>query len=321
MKVLFAGINHDKNNWASQEHSIAYVANLLGVIVCSSFEEDPDALICVDYNRSSEPFLSEAQARGIPKVLIKQEPTVVQPQHGKTKTLKRFELIVSRGRANERPQFNTFQEWDTSRIDNQVRLRRTVAISANKWSMIRGELYSLRRRAYSELEGVDVFGPGWNRSQVQEFNVIAKEAIIALSNGHVPYFRNLKWSLKQPKSYLGVAESKSKVLSGYEVSLVIENSEGYMSEKLMDCILSGTIPVYVGERADHFGIPENLVIQAEPNMESIKSSISRALKIDGSQFRIEAKAWIQSPGVKDNWEHFSVTKKMLEHIQAFLEAR
>jgi len=321
MKVLFAGANHDKNNWTTQTHSMAYVANLLGYIVCSSFEEDPDVLICVDYHRSSEPLLSEARARGIPKVLIKQEPTVVQPQHGKSKALKRFELVVSRGRPNERPQFNTYQEWDTSAIEHDVRLKRTVAISANKWSMIRGELYSLRRRAYSELEGVDVFGPGWDRSQVQELTVIAKEAIIALSNGEVPYFRNLKWSLKQPQSYLGVAESKSRVLSGYEVSLVIENSEGYMSEKLMDCILSGTIPVYVGERADHFGIPENLVIQAEPNMESIKSSISRALKIDGRQFRIEAKAWIQSPGVKENWEHFSVTKKMLEHIQAFLEAR
>jgi hypothetical protein len=321
MRILFSGANHDKDNWDSQTYSLAYVANHLGYRICSSIDDDPDVLICVDYHKSSELLLSVAQARGIPKVLIKQEPTVVQPQHGKGTTLKRFELVISRGRPNERPQFNTYQEWDTSRIEHEVRIKRTVAISANKWSMIPGELYSLRRRAYSEIEGVDVFGPGWNRSAAQDLTVIAKEAIIAVSNGYFPSVRNLEWSLKQPKNYLGVAESKSRVLSSYEVSLVIENSEGYMSEKLIDCILSGTIPVYVGERADLFGIPENLTIQAEPTLESIRSSISRALKMDGRQYRIEAKAWVQSPGVKENWEHFSVTKKMLEHIQVFLEAR
>lgn len=318
MRIIFTGANHDSDNWQKQSYSLAYAAFHFGYFICSSFDDDPDVLICVDYNDAAKPMISEALARKIPKVLVRQEPIVVQPQHGKKRTLNRFELVITRGGPDETPQFNTFQEWDTSLIDNGVRFKRAVAISANKWSMIKGEYYSLRRRAYNEIGVVDVFGPGWNKSTAQELTMVAKEFIIALYNGTFPAISNLKWSLKRPHNYLGIAQSKVRVLASYEVSLVIENSEGYMSEKLVDCILAGTIPVYVGERAEVYGIPKSLVIQADPTIDSIKSSISRALNLDGGKFRAEAKEWAQSQGVKENWEHFNVCRKLLAHIQVSL---
>jgi hypothetical protein len=292
----------------------------MGHFICSSFLDAPDVLICVDYHKRSEPLLSEAKIRGIPRVLIRQEPIVVQPLHGKKKLLESFELVITRGHPLERPQFNTFQEWDISEIDNDTRFKRSVAISANKWSMIPGEYYSLRRKAYSQIDGIDVFGPGWNNSTIGELTLVAKELAISLTSGVFPNLRNLKWSLSRPQSYLGVAASKTKTLSRYEVSLVIENSEGYMSEKLVDCILAGTIPVYVGEKVENYGIPAGLVIQAEPTVESIRSSISRALNRDGHQYRLEAQAWTQTPGVKENWEQASVSRKLMNYIEAHFSA-
>jgi hypothetical protein len=316
MRILFTGANHDLENWARQSYSLAHAAHRMGHFICSSFLDAPDVLICVDYHKRSEPLLSEAKIRGTPRVLIRQEPIVVQPLHGKKKLLERFELVITRGHPLERPQFNTFQEWDISEIDNATRFKRSVAISANKWSMIPGEYYSLRRKAYSQIGGIDVFGPGWNSSTIGELTLVAKEFVISLASGVFPDVSNLKWSLIRPQSYLGVAASKMQTLSRYEVSLVIENSEGYMSEKLVDCILAGTIPVYVGERVEDYGIPAGLVIQAEPTVEAIRSAISQALNWDGHRYRMEAKAWAQSPGVKENWENSCVSRKLLDHIEA-----
>lgn len=316
MRILFTGANHDSENWRKQSYSLANASHQMGHFVCSSFLDAPDVLICVDYHKRSEPLLSEAKNRGTPRVLIRQEPIVVQPQHGKKKLLDRFELVITRGNPRERPQFNTFQEWDTSEIDNATRFKRTVAISANKWSMIPGEYYSLRRKAYSQIDGIDVFGPGWNSSTIEEVMLVTKELVISLASGVFPEVSNLKWSLIRPQSYLGVAASKIKTLSRYEVSLVIENSAGYMSEKLVDSILAGTIPVYVGENVENFGIPAGLVIQAEPAVEAIRSAISQALNWDGHRYRMEAKAWAQSAGVKENWEKSCVSKKLLDYIES-----
>ena len=114
---------------------------------------------------------------------------------------------------------------------------------------------------------------------------------------------------------MGVAASKTLALSGYKASLVIENSSGYMSEKLVDCILCGTIPIYVGEDSCSFGIPEDLVIQASPNIDSISNAISKALSWDSASYRRRAESWANSAGVRDRWECESVNRNLIAHIQ------
>lgn len=51
-------------------------------------------------------------------------------------------------------------------------------------------------------------------------------------------------------------DPKSKALERYAFSIVVENSfrDAYFSEKIIDCFLTGTVPIYWGTRkiADHF---------------------------------------------------------------------
>lgn len=56
------------------------------------------------------------------------------------------------------------------------------------------------------------------------------------------------WHHIKDSRYKGVAENKHEILRKYEYSIAIENSceENYASEKIFDCFLNNTIPIYYG---------------------------------------------------------------------------
>jgi len=315
MRILFTGVNVGIDGSRGHDDSFVSVAERHGHISCKALREKPDVVICVDYQKKFRPLLTEASRLGIPRVLIKQEPIVVFPQHASPNPGGLFDEVVTRGDCSNQPIFNTFQKWDKSRIDFPDRLDRVVAISANKWSMIPGEYYSLRRRVYAKDSRVDLFGPGWDETSSKQLLRLIKEFAISLRFRFFPVLHNIRWALLRPSSYLGVAKSKVETLSSYRVSLVIENSGNYMSEKLLDCILAGTIPVYVGESISGFQVPEDLVVVSKPDLRSIINSIDEALSWDSEEFRLRAKEWSSREGIKERWESDHVLESLLEYIQ------
>ena len=60
-------------------------------------------------------------------------------------------------------------------------------------------------------------------------------------------------------------EYKIETLKDYKFSIIIENSieNGYFTEKLLDCFLSGTIPIYVGSKSVNDYFDENGIIHFE----------------------------------------------------------
>jgi hypothetical protein len=55
------------------------------------------------------------------------------------------------------------------------------------------------------------------------------------------------WNIND-KRYKGLANNKHEVLRQYEFSIAVENSceKNYASEKLFDCIINNTVPIYYG---------------------------------------------------------------------------
>ena len=116
------------------------------------------------------------------------------------------------------------------------RMKRVVVIngSHNPPSKPR-EQYSLRIKAMSELSKigiVDLYGMGWNKWW-------SREAM------WLPYWQNRRTLMK---IYRGMCESKFEVLQNYEFCLCFENMrmDGYITEKIFDCLYAGTIPLYLG---------------------------------------------------------------------------
>ncbi len=119
---------------------------------------------------------------------------------------------------------------------NTNRAKRIVVINGNHKPKARtSELYSKRIEAMaslSKLGVVDLYGRGWAKWWSR-------------SSMWLPYWTNRK---KMMSIYLGECQSKYAVLSQYQYCLCFENMEmqGYVTEKIFDCLYSGTIPLYWG---------------------------------------------------------------------------
>jgi hypothetical protein len=122
------------------------------------------------------------------------------------------------------------------------------------------------------------------------------------------------WFQDYPKSK-GPVDDKLKTMSEYKYALVIENSAEYMSEKLMESLFAGCIPIYVGPDPEEFGIPRELVIRAQPSLLSIQEALREANRWDMNEFQTKLRAFLGSSVVRDQWDHTSVYKRLLQKIQ------
>lgn len=318
MKIFFCGQNSRLDAKTDDISSPASIAIRLGHELSFNIDEEIDVAICVDFVPRDVPTLTKLKKRDIPIVLIKQEPVVTSPAHLEENPRNLFDLVITRGDPKSEPIFNTFQEWDVRFHESDSRLDRVVAINANKWSAIPGELYSLRRLCYSNDPRVDLYGRGWDEKLGSTIIRLVKETIIALRFRVRPAYLNLRHAFHKPANYLGSATDKIETLSRYKVSLVIENCSSYMSEKLVDAILAGCIPVYVGANPEKFGIPRELYVLAKAEVWSVSQGIELAMQVPHDEHLRKVKTWIEMPETKKAWESVQVFDAILRHIESEL---
>ena len=138
-----------------------------------------------------------------------------------------------------------------------------VVVAGNKHNNHKLALYAERVKAIrwferNHPEDFDLFGIGWDKRYIstrfiRRFN---KYNLITKNN----FFK------KKFSSYKGSIESKIDVLRLYKFSICYENLKnlsGYITEKIFDCFLAGTIPVYLGARNIKDYVPEKTFIDKE----------------------------------------------------------
>jgi hypothetical protein len=101
--------------------------------------------------------------------------------------------------------------------------KRLIMIQSNKFSTSKSETYSLRKKIIDHYEikneSFDLYGRGW------------------------PNYRNYKGLIE------GGMQNKFPILIEYKFAFAIENNskeKGYFTEKAMDCLHCGVIPIYLG---------------------------------------------------------------------------
>ena len=113
-----------------------------------------------------------------------------------------------------------------------------TAISGNKRSKHSNELYSERDKVYTYFEcnypnQFDFYGSGWNTEK------------------------------KPHICYKGYAANKESIFHQYRFAVCFENTAGlcdYVTEKILDCICSGIVPIYAGAPNIKEYIPEECFI-------------------------------------------------------------
>lgn len=177
-------------------------------------------------------------------------------------------------------------------------------IAANKVSPTLGQNYALRRNFAKYLKSSDfhLFGALWNESFVSKVKHRLAVSYFAIRQGTFPNIISIYGNLlnRYPRS-LGPTRDKHLVLRKSKFSLVIENSDTYVSEKLFDSLISGCIPVYFGPKLDKVGIPNELVISYYGSPGDLMQTLADLNETE-IQFKLHAIAeFLSSHHFKNNW--------------------
>jgi hypothetical protein len=245
-------------------------------------DSKPDAII---FNNFSSSLLHKVGG-SIPssrKFLIVWEPPVNLPQNFNRKNSKIFNNIFFpstiwakqySGRAFSWPQGS---HAESPKDSWEKRINKFCFIQANRWQIVKNEKYSLRRRVLKECnEYVDIYGRNWNQGLMVDLlyllrsmpnALIAKSISLRAINGVGIRFNNC----------MGPVEDKLKTLRQYRFALIIENSDEYVSEKIVDALLAGVVPLYVGAELSRFGFPDGIANVCEPDERAIESTMKKLM--------------------------------------------
>jgi hypothetical protein len=244
--------------------------------------------------------------------LVVTEPSVIIPGNSRDSVHKQFSTVLELGRPKGSNTIPYPLEWNMDFFSASQRVERVVSITANKYSFIPGELYSLRRLCYKSLRILDLYGQRWNTGSLNLLALICKEAAYALVRNQNICLKDADKLFLMPKNYCGPIDNKFEILSRYKVSLVVENSIEYMSEKLMHSLLAGTIPVYVGPNPKEFGIPGDIVFHAKPTLSDIEKKISEAMDARSDWWNEAALEFLSKREVKKAWSGQAANRRIID---------
>jgi hypothetical protein len=147
--------------------------------------------------------------------------------------------------------------------------KRPIAISmvaANKISPNGTGNYSLRRvfANYECAGALQVYGSLWTSPFYEKFKYrLAVLKFAVQSKSEFSLLEIFSGIGKKFKNVIGPITDKHSIILNSKFSLVIENSDNYVSEKLLDALVGGSIPIYFGTDLLPAGIPEDLVVRSD----------------------------------------------------------
>ncbi len=190
-------------------------------------------------------------------------------------------------------------------------------INANKVSPIRKENYSLRRKFAHELGSNDlsVFGDLWQSSLRAKLMHRATVAAFNLKNGLIPNFFHLygqfHWRYKNAR---GPIHDKGEVLRDSKFSLVIENDDNYVSEKIFDALVQGSIPIYQGLQGLRMLVGSEVYLDLPQNPKDLAVQLHSLTEPEIMMYLDNIKHFVSSKDFLEVWEKKAVYARIAETI-------
>jgi hypothetical protein len=246
----------------------------------------------IGFNHLSRQYKNFIKLGGIKEqaVLVRLEPEAVFPAqyskrieslYGKVFTLGGINNSESGGIAwpyylnanplNPDPWTQNSQDIIKQRIQGQSfsldgwkgRSQLLTLIASNKVSAVNNSNYKLRRDLAWRLpySYLCVFGNLWNSSFESKLKHRIAVLLFALKTGSRVNILQIYGNLfRRYPNYRGQLLNKHEVIADSKFSLVVENDNGYVSEKLIDALIGGSIPIYFGGEFSNLGIPKSAVV-------------------------------------------------------------
>lgn len=258
------------------------------------------------------------------RVLVVQEPLVVQPANYSRRVQSRYGAIVSLTPATGDetlpwPQAN----WPVMNLDTDNREPNSIIlVNANKSSFLSGSRYGLRRRVMQAFlrQGIsfDLAGSGWDRRGIPQIKQNLIGMAFALVNGYVPRLSEYSFATKNHRLLQkhGIVESKYELMARKDFAVVIENSQTYISEKLFDAVIAGCIPLFCGPSLSRFGIPEGVAVEL-PNRPGAFVDAYRSLtQQEKDLIREKGQLWLNSPVTISTWSQEPALERLAQEISS-----
>jgi hypothetical protein len=209
----------------------------------------------------------------------------------------------------------TFKDW------NQ-RSHTMVLIAGNKVSPISSANYAIRRKIAHQIPMplLEVYGPFWNDSFYLKLRHRLAVFVSALRQGTFPNVIEIYGNLHRyyPNS-CGMVDDKHNLLKDSKFSLVIENSDSILTEKLFDSILNGCIPIYIGSDLDKISFPKGIVIPVGGKSKEIVETLSSLNQAEVEQHLSDMSKFIHSENFLEIWGAKSVYRKIAQIVHGYFE--
>lgn len=260
--------------------------------------------------------------------LIRVEPIVVNPYQYRRDTEEKYGKIVVISPNELKSPKN--QYWESGYIDfekiveSQNKAESGVAIiNENKYSFVPGSNYKLRRRVIDEFirkeTAIRVAGKNWDqdllwqtKKQISAARSAAKyHGRVDISQFQSPFNLNSPWV-----EYFGRVESVQKFLSESKFAIVIENDSTYVSEKLLNALIAGCIPLYCGPSLGAYEIPAGVAISLGKSPKQFVDTVLSTPHFELEKVREAGQNWIRSSEARKRWSVNAGFYRLLDIIKS-----
>ena len=312
----------------------------------------PESDLFISINHSNQDY-KEFQKSGKKKnqaILIRSEPDVVFPAQYKERILNKYGLVITLGNKEkddgsfyyiqnpysylpnpnsqmargpdikdilDSQKFNELFEFDNW----QKREIILSLIASNKVSCVRSSNYGLRRDlAVAFPKGfLNIYGELWNSNIRKKLRHRVAVLVHGILNLTVPNLISIYGSFfRKYENYVGPLDDKHVIVRKSKFSLVIENSNEYISEKIFDALINGSIPIYIGPELEKKGIPgEDIAITYEGSPKMLEYKIRNLSNNEVKNYLDSIKKFLNSKDFTNNWINHIVYRKIAEKIQEF----
>lgn len=310
-----------------------------------SLSADPKSnwLISINHNKAAYRKFISAGGSAQRAILLRDEPVSVFPSQFETHVESLYSQVLTPGLSKELSRTTFFIPWPyeinanpntpkktdsdlLSQIQangfgislNEWALREhhIVVISSNKVSPKKSVFHDFRRvLAHNAQElNVKIYGDLWSDDLKKKINHRLGVLAFAIRNRSKISIRSIYGDLHWRYQSCGPIDNKFDVLLNSKMSIVLENSNSTVSEKLFDVIVAGCVPIYVGPSLLSIDLPDDIAIQCEPNIDSLTYILKTLSDESIELMRQRGQNFIRSDKFKTIWSSEGVNSHLYDLI-------
>lgn len=344
MHFIIGGVNVPRPNSKSHINVLLQIISEFGHSY--AFEGSGDLLLNLDHSDASINAWKSQNAVLKPIILLRLETQSVFPEQYKTEVENQYTKIYTIGVIDETckgeslgypylPAINHLEQEETlyftqefkNNVERSIyekdlwekRSKKIVFIGSNKF-IPNDYLYALRRNVLErEMKNgtIEVYGQFWTKSILRRAFYFSAIARYSLRVGNsINLFRNLHWVFKNYPTAKGTIYDKLNLLKQSQYNLIIENSPGFVTEKLFDAILCGAVPIYLGANFKSGSLLEKCIIRVTES-ELLTSNLELIIKQSDYSVNLILESMVSFMSSKEyaeNWSARGVYLRLLRDL-------